>query len=191
MSDKTIVQFYAEIAEIQKKLVAPKNQKNTFGKYNYRNAEDIMTAVKGLLGDKVLTVTHDIKLIGDRYYNEATATITDGIYSITNKAMAREDSQKKGMDLSQLSGATGSYASKYALGGLLLVDDNKDADSMDNNETDKDKEKCITESGYQVGQILEAFNASCLAELPSVSQLTETFREWYANAQQQDNQTDK
>jgi len=118
-----------KLAEIQKTLNAPKNQRNNFGNYNYRNCEDILQAVKPLLGDYVLTVWDDIQVIGDRVYVKATAQISDGKDVINTTAFAREPLSKKGMDESQITGAASSYARKYALNGLLLIDDNKDADS--------------------------------------------------------------
>lgn len=123
-------EFMKKIALIQKELKAPKGQYNNFGKYYYRNCEDILEALKPLLGDLVLTVQDEILLIGDRYYIKATAKITDGEFEVSNSALARESVDKKGMDDSQITGATSSYARKYALNGLLCIDDNKDADSQ-------------------------------------------------------------
>ena len=125
-------EFIKKVAEVQQKLKAPKNQFNKFGKYKYRSCEDILEGVKPLLGDLVLTVNDDIQIIGDRIYVKSTATITDGENSISNQAFARESLIKKGMDDSQITGTASSYARKYALNGLLLIDDTKDADSMDN-----------------------------------------------------------
>jgi len=124
--------FVKKVANIQQKLKAPKNQFNKFGKYNYRSCEDILEGVKPLLGDLVLTVNDEIVIVGDRIYVKATATITDGENSISNQAFARESLTKKGADDSQITGTASSYARKYSLNGLLLIDDTKDADSMDN-----------------------------------------------------------
>jgi hypothetical protein len=126
--------FIAKVAKIQQSLNAPKNQYNSFGKYPYRNLEDILEAAKRLLGDLVLTINDDIAVAGDRVYVKAVATITDGEHSITNTGFAREAMTKKGMDESQITGSTSSYARKYAVAGLFLCDDNKDADSQDNNQ---------------------------------------------------------
>jgi hypothetical protein len=120
--------------KIQKELKAPKGQKNTFGNYNYRSCEDILEAVKPLLGDAVLTIQDEIVLIGDRYYVKATATLTEDEKSISTSAFARESLDKKGMDSAQITGATSSYARKYALNGLFCIDDTKDADTKDNTE---------------------------------------------------------
>ena len=118
--------------EIQKKLNAPKSQLNKFGNYNYRNCEDILKAVKPLLGDGIILLNDEIQMIGDRFYVAATATFKLAGEEISVKAYARESLDKKGMDAAQITGSTSSYARKYSLNGLLLIDDNKDADSMDN-----------------------------------------------------------
>ena len=124
-----------KLSKIQRELNAPKSQFNSFGKYSYRNCEDIMTALKPFLDDVYVTVSDEMQVVGDRVYVKATATISDGEVEIRNTAYAREASSKKGMDDSQLTGATSSYARKYALSGLFLVDDNKDADSMKSSES--------------------------------------------------------
>lgn len=119
--------------EIQRKLIAPKTQFNSFGKYKYRSCEDILEAVKPLLGnDSFVTITDDIVLIGDRYYVKATATYHNGNQAISTSAFAREALDKKGMDDSQITGTASSYARKYALNGLFCIDDSKDADHADN-----------------------------------------------------------
>lgn len=112
-------------------LKAPKAQYNSFGKYSYRSCEDILEAVKPLLCKEglLLTIKDELVFIGDRYYIKAIATVTDGKAEIEATAYAREDDSKKGMDGSQLTGSTSSYARKYALNGLFLIDDNKDADA--------------------------------------------------------------
>ena len=116
------------LAEIQQKLKAPKGQYNKFGKYAYRNCEDILEALKPLLGPLALTMTDDIQVVGDRIYVKATVTLSDGSQSAESVGWAREALTKKGMDESQITGAASSYARKYALNGLFLTDDNKDAD---------------------------------------------------------------
>lgn len=125
---------YAKLLEIQQALKAPKGQTNTFGKYNYRSCEDIVEAVKPLLGEQkaVLTISDEIKLVGERYYIFATATIIDAETgeTVSVTAQAREANEKRGMDTSQVTGATSSYARKYALNGLLAIDDTKDADAQ-------------------------------------------------------------
>jgi len=116
---------------IQSRLKAPKNQYNSFGKYNYRSCEDILEGLKPLLveHDAVVLLTDEIVLIGDRYYVKAIATFADAANSITTTAYAREDETKKGMDLAQVTGSVSSYARKYALNGLFCIDDTKDSDS--------------------------------------------------------------
>lgn len=121
------------IIKIQQELKAPKGQYNDFGKYKYRSAEDILEAVKPLLAAEklLLILTDDLVNTGDRYYVKAEATIFDetGKIIASNTAFAREDETKKGMDGSQITGTASSYARKYALNGLFLIDDTKDADT--------------------------------------------------------------
>ena len=123
---------------IQSELKAPKNQKNTFGGYFYRTLDGIFENVKPLLNKygAVLTVTDDIVAVEDRVYVKAIATITsvEDNSQITVSAFAREDINKKGMDLSQLTGSCSSYARKYALNGLFCIDDTKDADATNTGE---------------------------------------------------------
>lgn len=121
-----------KLAKIQKELKAPKGQLNKFGGYNYRSCEDILEAVKPLLDGAILTLQDEIINIGNRFYVKATVTFTDGTYTHSVTAMAREPETKKGMDESQITGMASSYARKYALNGLFCIDDTKDADTMDN-----------------------------------------------------------
>lgn len=132
-----------KLIAVQLALKAPKNQYNSFGKYNYRNCEDILEAVKPLLAEQglLLTIFDEVVEVQGRFYVKATAKITDGTQSIENTAFARESEDKKGMDASQVTGATSSYARKYALNGLFLIDDVKDADTMDNSASDKQEHK--------------------------------------------------
>lgn len=122
------------VGDIQHKLKAPKGQYNSFGKYNYRSCEDILEGVKPLLKkhNLALLIDDEIVQIGERYYVKATAKITDGRECVSATAYAREPDTKKGMDESQITGATSSYARKYALNALLCINDTKDADTMDN-----------------------------------------------------------
>ena len=121
-----------ELIAIQGKLNAPKGQRNSFGKYNYRSAEDILEALKPLLRENecYLNMCDEVVMIGERYYVRVVATITnkEGM-SVFASALAREEDTKKGMDASQITGSTSSYARKYALNGLFAIDDNKDADT--------------------------------------------------------------
>lgn len=127
--------IHAKLSKIQATLVANKGQFNKFGNYNYRSLEDIMQALKPHLLESgcTVTVSDEIVAVGHRIYVKATATFSDGEHSISVSAFAREAENKKGMDDSQLTGATSSYARKYALGGLFAIDDNKDADYLNNN----------------------------------------------------------
>ena len=124
---------YKKLANVQAALKAPKGQYNSFGKYKYRSCEDIVESVKPLLkqNELLLTMTDEIRHIEGRFYVAATATIidtTDGS-SVMATAYAREEETKKGMDGSQVTGASSSYARKYALNGLFAIDDNKDSDA--------------------------------------------------------------
>ena len=121
---------------IQKELKAPKWQTSEFGKYKYRSCEDILEAVKPLLGNFTLLISDDIVLVGDRYYVKATATYG----GISVSAFARETIEKKGMDTAQITGATSSYARKYALNGLFAIDDTKDADSTNTHGKEEKKQ---------------------------------------------------
>lgn len=130
--------FIEKLKKIQSELNAPKDAFNTFGKYYYRSAESILKAIKPLLAETglVLTVSDDIIAVSDRIYVKATAKITDGEHTVETSALAREPLNKKGMDDSQITGAASSYARKYALCGLLAIEDNKDVDALppeDNN----------------------------------------------------------
>ena len=120
------------LTKIQNELKAPKNQYNSFGKYKYRNAEDIESAVKPLLEKygAQLAFDEDIKQVGDRYYIVEIAKYKDSEQTVIVHGHAREALTKKGMDDSQITGAAASYATKYALGKLFLIDDTKDADSQ-------------------------------------------------------------
>lgn len=125
------MKLHEKLLAIQTKLKAPKGQYNSFGKYSYRSAEDILEAVKPLNAEQgvLLTITDEIKEVGGRVYVVATATVSDGTDELKVSAFAREPENKKGMDESQITGATSSYARKYALNGLYAIDDNKDADT--------------------------------------------------------------
>lgn len=131
MEDKNI---YEKLNDAQLELKAPKGQRNTFGKFNYRSAEDILEAVKPINNSNRLNLKLTDKPIqvGDRIYVEATAILTnidkpEEVIELT--AYARESLNKKGMDDSQITGTASSYARKYCLNGLYLIDDTKDADT--------------------------------------------------------------
>ena len=137
-SDSNIVRI---LQNIQQELKAPKEQRNDFGKYNYRSCEDILLAVKPLLAKNncVIVLTDSIIEVGGRNYVEATAILSSGtLGSFQVKAFAREADTKKGMDEAQITGSASSYARKYALNGMFAIDDNKDADM-----TEVDKKEII------------------------------------------------
>lgn len=128
-----------ELVEIQKKLKAPKDLTNKFGGYKYRSAESILEAVKPLLYEQKcqLTITDDIVMVGNRIYVKAVATImNEAGDKETTTAFAREEETKKGLDSSQITGASSSYARKYALNGLFCIDDNKDSDATNDGNAD-------------------------------------------------------
>lgn len=124
-----------KLAEIQAKVKAPKGQFNSFGKYNYRSAEDILEAVKQVVNPMgfSITLSDDLIFADGRFYVKSTAELTNGIETYSVSAFAREEETKKGMDSSQITGASSSYARKYALNGLFALDDTKDSDAT--NET--------------------------------------------------------
>ena len=152
-----------KLIKIQTELKAPKNQKNNFGGYNYRSCEDIFEAVKPLLKENGLTLrlTDELVNIGERYYIKATAILSDGTDTIENIAYAREEETKKGMDGSQITGASSSYARKYALNGLFLIDDVKDSDSTNTGEiTTKEEARNLKltfgkHAGKTIGELVD------------------------------------
>lgn len=149
---------YEKLMSVQTKLRAPKGQYNSFGRYSYRSCEDILEALKPLLAEAkaIVNVSDEVKLIGDRYYVEATAMFLDVETgdSVVARALAREDETKKGMDLAQVTGSVSSYARKYALNGLFAIDDNKDPDSTNKHGKDDSEikvnmtsvDKCISDA---------------------------------------------
>lgn len=121
-----------KLLEIQQRLRAPKDKNNDFGRYKYRSCEGILEAVKPLLKETktILSLSDKIVEVGGRIYVEATVMLIDAeeFTNVSVTAYAREEESKKGMDASQVTGSTSSYARKYALNGLFAIDDNKDAD---------------------------------------------------------------
>ena len=135
-----IMNVYEKLMTVQTKLRAPKGQYNSFGRYSYRSCEDILEALKPLLAEvgAIVNISDEVKLIGDRFYVEATAMFLDCETgdSVVARASAREDETKKGMDLAQVTGSVSSYARKYALNGLFAIDDNKDSDATNTHNKD-------------------------------------------------------
>lgn len=163
------------VGDIQHKLKAPKGQYNPFGKYNYRSCEDILEGVKPLLKEHnlALLIDDEIVQIGERYYVKATAKITDGREFVSATAYAREPDTKKSMDESQITGATSSYARKYALNALLCIDDTKDADTMDNS---KKPIQQTQETVYNWNSLKTRAVQGGISEEELVQYVTETFK---------------
>lgn len=148
--------IFEKLLAIQQELKAPKGQYNSFGKYSYRSCEDILEAVKPICAkyNCALVLSDTIIYLGDRYYIQATARLTDCECKqekedtcITNTAYAREEETKKGMDGSQITGTASSYARKYALNGLFCIDDTKDADTDEFKKQEQKADKQIDEAG--------------------------------------------
>lgn len=171
------------LLKIQSELKAPKSLYNSFGKYSYRSAETILEAVKPLLAQygAQLTLSDEIIAVNDRVYVKATASITDGTETVEVTAFAREPDEKKGMDGSQITGTASSYARKYALNGLFLIDDTKDADTDEYKMQTEGKQKPpavqikkttadkllaeLERTGVSGGSMLKSYNVKALAEL--------------------------
>ena len=169
-----------KLADIQQVLKAPKGQRNNFGKYDFRSCEDILKAVKPLLGDLSLTLSDELVFSGmledeivaagvtvktQRVYIKATATLSNGADMITATAYAREASVKKGMDSSQLTGSTSSYARKYCLSGLFSIDSEDDSDVTNKYDEDKTVVIDMTSMPNELDMSLEGL-ASQPAEEP-------------------------
>lgn len=165
--------IYEKLLEIQKELKAPKSQYNSFGKYSYRSAEDILEAVKPLCYNNkvVLTLSDDIVLLNDRYYVKACAVLTDienPESTIIVNAYAREEEEKKGMDGSQVTGAASSYARKYALNGMFNIDDTKDSDFTNTgSKKDSESKKSKTPASEEVTQKIAEIKAEIDNKLAS------------------------
>lgn len=135
MTAKKSASIYEALTSLQKRLKAPKGNFNKFGGYYHRSAEDILESIKPLIpDDHSIYLTEDLLHIGDRYYIKASAIFTNGADTIQVNSFAREEEIKKGMDSSQITGSATSYARKYALGALLLIDDTKDSDATNSHE---------------------------------------------------------
>lgn len=150
--------IYAKLAAIQQELKAPKDKKNTYGGYNYRSAEGILEALKPVLvrHEATVVLTDELVQVGDRYYVKATAALwsTTDTDVVTATGWAREAEVKKGMDDSQITGTASSYARKYALNALLLIDDTKDADTDEYHKETEERTKAQKISADQKKTIL-------------------------------------
>lgn len=172
--------IYEELSRIQKELKAPKNQRNNFGGYNYRSCEDILEAVKPLLNGCVLTVSDEVIMLDNRFYVKATARLAlSKDEFVDNTAWAREPETKKGMDEAQITGATSSYARKYALNGLLAIDDTKDADATNTNDNKKsDFEKsAVAEKAAQTKAVNKAIKTGEYTPPKQTKTLEERYNE--------------
>lgn len=169
--------LFEVLSKIQKEMKAPKSQFNAFGKYKYRSCEDILEAVKPFLNGTVLYISDEMVLIGERYYIKATATLRNGDEAVSVTAYAREEAEKKGMDSSQITGAASSYARKYALNGLFLIDDTKDSDAT--NEHGKGEAANSKPKGNQVNTLKEKLDSK-KEETPSVGKklFADIFKFW-------------
>jgi len=146
-----------QLAVIQNLVKVPKGQFNSFGKYKYRSAEDILEAVKQVVNPMgfSITVSDTIINLGDRYYIKATATLTNGKEMWSTDGYAREEESKKGMDGSQVTGASSSYARKYALNGLFALDDTKDSDATNTHGKESAKPAPKAEVKLELGEFQE------------------------------------
>jgi len=170
-----------KLVDIQGRLKAPKNQRNSFGNYNYRSCEDILEAVKPLLREHNLrlTITDDTVEIAGMVFIDAEAIISDGTNTVSSRAQAGINLNKKGMDIAQSFGSSSSYARKYALNGLFLIDDTKDADATNDHKTVKsgindntkpwlnkgtpqfdNAKKAISSGQFTIANIREKYNVS-------------------------------
>lgn len=168
-----------ELISIQSELKAPKNQYNNFGKYKYRNCEDILEALKPLLKkyNCVLTIMDEVKEVGDLVFIEAKAVITNekGIVDFTS-AQAGINPNKKGMDIAQIFGSSSSYARKYALNGLFLIDDTKDADAdppAGKGTLTPEDAKRLTGKGGSLDKIKELYHVDAAQEKKLIKMLAD------------------
>nr|WP_315046233.1 ERF family protein [uncultured Leptotrichia sp.] len=164
--------IYKKLNKIQVELKAPKSQRNNFGNYNFRNCEDILEALKPLLLREkiIIQLSDELVQTGDRFYIKATATLIDveSGEKHSTTAFAREELSKKGMDGSQITGASSSYARKYALNGLLAIDDTKDSDTTNthnNNDSKNQKKQASTEEKRKNGENYIAKNTQKYQEM--------------------------
>lgn len=189
---------YEKLLAVQINLKAPKSQYNKFGKFFYRSCEDILSAVKPLLEDVccIIMLDDELVLIGNRYYIQATATFVDceSETKITCKAFSREEDSKKGMDSSQITGSTSTYARKYALNGLLSIDDSKSSDDSELEEIQQTEllekfKREIKRTGKSLKYFLKEAAANDIEELsPDFLQNALTMLEKYPTIPEKENQ---
>lgn len=158
--------IHKKLADIQQAIKAGKNKRNDFGKFQYRNLDGILQALKPLLGDMVLTFTDDVTEVGGRVFLKTSAILTDGKESIVTSAMAEIPLTKKGMSAEQVTGSASSYARKYCACGLLLIDDStQDPDGMDNSKPE-----------FEYDDIAKQWVAACKADINNLEQLTGAYK---------------
>ncbi|MHC3377777.1 ERF family protein [Ligilactobacillus equi] len=179
-SEEIEVETADALLAVQKELKAPKGQFNSFGKYSYRSAEDILEAVKPLNAKYgiLLTISDDLVEVGGRVYIKATAKATYDNKEVEVTAFAREPVSKKGMDDSQITGSTSSYARKYALNGLYLIDDNKDADTNELHEQQKNGPQQPKPQNSQREQLIQNIQTLARAYNSSPHQMQEMIAEY-------------
>lgn len=189
--------LYEVLSSIQKELKAPKKNRNDFGKYNFRNCEDILEAVKKLLPDGyVIQLSDEIVQIGSRYYVKAIARLSNDEAAADCVAYAREAEVKKGMDESQITGSASSYARKYALAGLFAIDGEKDADATNKHTKDKEPEftpeqkkakarEYVSEVLEEIGEVdSEGVRSILHREAKKMTRLSESYPEMYEEIQE-------
>lgn len=182
--------IYEKLLNIQVELKAPKSQINDFGNYNYRSCEDILEAVKPFLKKEkcVLVINDEVQKIENRYYLKAVVTLIDveNGESIQASAFAREEETKKKMDGSQITGASSSYARKYALNGLFAIDDTKDSDATNQHDNKANNVGQQSLNKQQIGEILKVkgIGFDKVTEVIKVKFKKQKFDELTANEQQ-------
>lgn len=179
---KSIKQLKMEnqLAQIQSEVKAPKGQFNSFGKYKYRSAEDILEAVKPIVNSKgfSITLSDEIIAMDGRFYIKATATLTNGKETYSATGYAREEESKKGMDGSQITGSCSSYSRKYALSGLFGLDDTKDSDATNTHGQDQKpsskpiEQPQVTINSQELGELKRL-----LDECSAIEHLTEIWND--------------
>ena len=170
-----------ELIEIQNKLKAPKGQWNSFGKYKYRSCEDILEALKPILYEQKcqLTISDDVVLVGNRIYVKAVVSLkNESGEEVITTGFAREEETKKGMDGSQVTGASSSYARKYALNGMFCIDDTKDSDTTNTGES---KPKADSSNDDYLAMALQEINSA--QSIPTLTGIYDNYSALHTNAQ--------
>ncbi len=164
-----------KVVLVQDELKAPKGQFNEFGNFKYRSCEDIVVSVKPILKKYgiMLNLSDELVIIGERYYIKAVAVLTDGTDVVQSVAYAREPQVLKGMNESQITGTASSYARKYALNGLLAIDDTKDPDTDEfANQTGKEPKQEPKATPNQINFLTKAYIGEKLEKLLKVNNIS-------------------